>query len=68
MHDRLLAASGAGCAVLLISEELEEIFALADRIGGDVHGRLSPVRAGGRMDAGAMGLAMAGRGAMAHAA
>jgi simple sugar transport system ATP-binding protein len=62
VHDRLLAASVAGCAVLLISEELEEIFALADRIAVISHGRLSPARAAADWTTETLGLAMAGAG------
>ncbi|MDA8533741.1 ABC transporter ATP-binding protein, partial [Burkholderiaceae bacterium] len=37
-----LALRDAGCAVLLISEELEELFALSDRLVVMAKGRLSP--------------------------
>ena len=40
MHGRLRAARDAGAAVLVISEDLDEVLALADRIG---------VMSGGRM-------------------
>lgn len=33
IHEQIVAARDAGCAVLLISTELDEIFALSDRIG-----------------------------------
>jgi general nucleoside transport system ATP-binding protein len=38
----LLALRAAGCAVLLISEELDELFALSDRLFVIAQGRLSP--------------------------
>ncbi|MFT3917199.1 MAG: ABC transporter ATP-binding protein [Anaeromyxobacteraceae bacterium] len=38
----LLALRDAGCAVLLVSEELEELFAIADRLYVIAKGRLSP--------------------------
>ena len=38
----ILALRDAGCAVLLISEELEELFALSDRLVVMAKGRLSP--------------------------
>ena len=38
----LLALRASGCAVLLISEELEELFALSDRLFVIAQGKLSP--------------------------
>ncbi len=38
----LVALRDAGCAVLVVSEELEELFALADRLHVMARGRLSP--------------------------
>jgi simple sugar transport system ATP-binding protein len=43
VHGRILAAADAGCAVLLVSSELTEIFALSDRIAVMFRGRLSGV-------------------------
>ncbi len=40
VHARLLAARASGAAVLLISEDLDEVLALAERIGVIVRGRL----------------------------
>ena len=40
VHERLRAARDAGAAVLLISEDLDEVLALADRIGVMVRGRI----------------------------
>lgn len=40
VHARLLAARAAGVAVLLISEDLDEVLALADRIGVMSRGRI----------------------------
>ena len=51
VHQRLLDARARGAAVLLISEDLDEIFALADRIAVMHHGRLSARAAGGGVDA-----------------
>jgi simple sugar transport system ATP-binding protein len=39
---RLLALAEAGTAVLLISQDLDELFALADRIAVIANGHLSP--------------------------
>ena len=52
VHQQLLDACAAGAAVLLISEDLDEIFALADRIAVMHHGRLDRSAAGGAVDAG----------------
>ena len=40
VHGRLLAARDAGAAVLLISEDLDEVLTLADRVGVMVRGRI----------------------------
>ena len=42
IHAELLALRDAGCAVLVISEELDELFELCDRLHVMAHGRLSP--------------------------
>jgi len=60
IHGRLLAAADAGAAILLISEELEEIFALADRIAVISHGRLSAALPVAAWTTESLGLAMAG--------
>lgn len=60
VHERILEARRAGTAVLLISEDLDEIMALADRIQAIVGGRLSPPVAADDADARRLGLMMAG--------
>ena len=40
VHGQILAAADKGCAVLLISSELSEIFALSDRIAVMFRGRI----------------------------
>ncbi len=62
VHQQLLDAVAAGSAVLLISEDLDEIFALADRIAVIHQGRLGPARPSGDWTLAAIGLAMAGEG------
>jgi ABC-type uncharacterized transport system ATPase subunit len=42
IHQALLALRDAGCAVLVVSEELDELFALTDRLHVMAGGRLSP--------------------------
>jgi len=62
VHKALMEASRAGAGVLLISEDLDEVFQVADRIQVMHRGRLSaPVRPE-EADAAAIGLAMSGHG------
>jgi len=67
IHRQILALRDAGCAVLLVSSELEELMALADRLlvlhRGRVAGELDPARA----TAAAVGLLMTGETAAAGA-
>ena len=42
IHAEILALRDAGCAVLLLSEEVDELFALCDRLYVLAKGRLSP--------------------------
>jgi simple sugar transport system ATP-binding protein len=60
VHQRLLDACAQGAALILISEDLEEIFALADRIAVMHHGRLTPARPAAQWTLASIGLAMAG--------
>lgn len=60
VHGEILAARAAGCAVLLISEDLDEVLALADRAQAIFGGRLSPPVATDTLDARRLGLMMAG--------
>jgi general nucleoside transport system ATP-binding protein len=60
VHERILEARRAGTAVLLISEDLDEVMALADRIQAIVGGRLSPPIAAEEASARRLGLMMAG--------
>jgi len=60
VHGELLAARGAGAAILLISEDLDEIFALADRIAVIHAGRLTEPLPAAQWSPAAIGLAMAG--------
>ncbi|PZQ46831.1 MAG: sugar ABC transporter ATP-binding protein [Rhodovulum sulfidophilum] len=69
VHGRLVAARDAGAAVLLISEDLDEIMALSDVIHVISEGRLSPGFARGEKTAAELGEWMAGHGfGAAHAA
>ncbi|MCA3180290.1 MAG: ABC transporter ATP-binding protein [Burkholderiaceae bacterium] len=63
IHGKLLDAARAGAAIVLISEELDEILALADRIAVISHGRLSEARPVADWSTETLGLAMMGAGA-----
>jgi general nucleoside transport system ATP-binding protein len=67
VHQQLLDACAQGAAVLLICEDLDEIFALADRIAVMHAGRLTPARPRAEWSLAAIGLAMAGTQAHARA-
>ncbi|WP_245866473.1 ABC transporter ATP-binding protein [Oceaniglobus roseus] len=60
VHGEILAARNGGAAVLLISEDLDEVLALADRVQAIFRGRLSPPVAAEGLDARRLGLMMAG--------
>lgn len=60
VHARILEARKAGTAVLLISEDLDEVISLADRIQAIVGGRLSPPVDAEHADARRLGLMMSG--------
>ena len=62
VHGQLLAARARGAGVLLISEDLDELFALADRIAVIYAGRLSPTMATEGLDRERVGMMMAGHG------
>ncbi len=74
VHRCLLDAAAAGAAVLVISEDLDELFAIADRIAVMFKGRLGPALPTEGCSRAAIGLAMAGsaasntEGAPQHAA
>ena len=55
MHGRLIAARDAGAAVLLISEDLDEMHGARDVIHVISEGRLSPAFARGALSAGRAG-------------
>lgn len=57
---RLLAARDAGAAVLLISDDLDEVMTLGDRVAVLHAGRLTPARPAAHWSRDSIGLAMAG--------
>ncbi len=65
VHGEILAARDAGAGVLLISEDLDEVLALADRVQAIVGGRLSEPVPIESLDARRLGLMMAGEWAVA---
>jgi simple sugar transport system ATP-binding protein len=62
VHGRLVAARDRGAAVLLISEDLDEVMGLSDVIHVISGGRLSPAFARGSVTQAELGLWMAGHG------
>jgi simple sugar transport system ATP-binding protein len=60
IHRLLVERRDAGCAIFLVSAELDEILALADRIGVIYRGRLMAVLPAAQADRQRLGLLMAG--------
>jgi simple sugar transport system ATP-binding protein len=60
VHDRLLEARGRGAAILLISEDLDELLALADRTAVIYRGRLGPALPPEQLSLRQLGMMMAG--------
>jgi simple sugar transport system ATP-binding protein len=60
VQSRLIEARNAGAAILLISFELDEILALADRVLVMYRGRIAAEFSGGSIDRGRIGELMAG--------
>jgi len=68
VQDRLLDAKRDGAAILLISEDLDELFQIADRLAVIHAGHLSEARPAEDLTKRQVGLMMAGEGQGAHAA
>jgi simple sugar transport system ATP-binding protein len=62
IHRRIVQARDQGAAVLLVSAELDEVTALADRIAVLYRGRLVALRAAEQLTRDELGLLMAGAG------
>ena len=60
IRNELLALRAAGCAIVIVSEELDELYQLADRLMVMAGGRLSPSRAPQQIDTAELGRWMAG--------
>jgi ABC-type uncharacterized transport system ATPase subunit len=61
VHRRIIAARDRGAAVLVISEDLDELFALADRFLVVHAGEVSDAGPSEQLDRGSIGLMMAGQ-------
>ncbi len=61
IRNALIELRGRGCAILVVSEELDELFELADRLMVMAGGRLSPAVAAHRLPVDELGRWMAGR-------
>ena len=60
IHNEILALKAGGCAILIVSEELDELFALCDRLHVIANGRLSPSTPTHATDREQIGLWMSG--------
>ena len=60
VHDRLLEAREQGAAILLVSEDLDELLALSDRVAVIYRGRLGPALPIAQVTLRGLGLMMAG--------
>ncbi len=62
IHQALLTLRDAGAAILVISQDLDELFTIADRLAVMNHGRLSPARPIAEASVADVGLLMGGVG------
>jgi simple sugar transport system ATP-binding protein len=68
IHEELLGLAAEGAAVLVVSQDLDELFAISDRIAVLAHGRLSEPKRVEDLTVEAIGLSMGGTaGSSAHA-
>jgi simple sugar transport system ATP-binding protein len=68
IRNALLALRDEGCAVLVVSEELDELFEIADRLAVISAGRLSPQVPAASLSREKVGLWMSGLWEAEHAA
>jgi simple sugar transport system ATP-binding protein len=61
IHGRIVAERDEGAAVLIVSSELDEVMALADRVAVMYEGRFVGILEGDEIDRNRIGLLMAGR-------
>ena len=62
VHERFLALRAAGCGLVVISEDLEELLLLSDRIGVMYEGRIAGILARAEASIERLGLLMSGAG------
>jgi ABC-type uncharacterized transport system ATPase subunit len=62
IHQALIDLRDSGVAVLVVSEELDELFEICDRIAVLAQGRLSPAQPRAALTVDAVGILMAGAG------
>jgi len=60
IHQALFDLADGGAAIVVVSQDLDELFLLADRIAVLNVGRLSPARPARELDAATVGLMMGG--------
>lgn len=60
IHEALLNLRDQGCAIIIISEDLDELFQISDRLGALCHGKLSPIAPTPAVDTTTVGRWMAG--------
>jgi simple sugar transport system ATP-binding protein len=68
IHEALIELRNRGVALLVISEELEELFTICDRIAVLAQGRLSPACATKKLTMESVGVLMAGNAETSHEA
>ena len=61
IHDAFMKLASDGCAILVISQDLDELFELCDRIAVIAQGRLSASFDRDELDAAAVGQMMSGQ-------
>ena len=60
IHNTIFALRSQGCAVLVVSEDLDELYKICDRLGAICDGAVSPLRLTDQMPLAQLGRAMAG--------
>jgi ABC-type uncharacterized transport system ATPase subunit len=67
VHRRLLEARAGGAGIILISEDLDEVLSLSDRVVAIHAGRVTEAGPTETLDRGRLGLMMAGHTGAEHA-
>ncbi len=60
IHKALIKLRDEGCAILIVSEDLDELFQISDRLGAICHGELSPIAPTDSLSVEQLGCWMAG--------